>query len=137
MCVYDPPSKYLITFANIMNGYPIMGSILANMVKGISWGNIGNIMGLLVILDAPTKNTENTLILPPITTIEFDEKNLEIYAHTVIGKTYVSHYITDMCRGILRDETTVDIFDTIVDEDLNIFFVIAKNVEMYDLFTLK
>jgi hypothetical protein len=76
-------------------------------------------------------------MLPPITTIEFDEQNLEIYSNTVIGKTYVSHYITDMSRGILRDETTVDIFDTIVDEDLNLFFVLAKNIELYDLLTLK
>ncbi len=119
-----------------MNGYPIMGSILANFVKGITWGNIGNIMGLLAILDASTKNTEYTFILPPITTIEFDEQNLEIYANTVVGKTFVSHYITDMSIGILRDETTVDILDTLVDEDLNLFFVIAKSVEMYDLLTL-
>lgn len=94
-------------------------------------------MGLLVILDASTKNTEYTFILPPLTKIELDEQNLEVYANTVIGKTYVSHYITDMSRGILREETTVDIFDTIVDEDLNLFFVLGKNVELFDLLTLK
>jgi hypothetical protein len=41
-----------------------------------------------------------------------------------------------MSIGILRDEATVDILDIIVDEDLNIFFVLAKNVELYDLLTL-
>jgi hypothetical protein len=137
ICVIEPASKYLISFGNIMNGYPIMGSILANFVKGITWGNIGNIMGLLVILDASTKSNEYTFILPPITTIEFDEQNLEIYSNTLIGKTFVSHYVTDMSRGILRNEATVDILETIVDEDLNLFFVLAKNVEMYDLLTLK
>ncbi len=75
-------------------------------------------------------------MLPPITTIEMDEQNLEFYANTVIGKTYVSHYITDMSRGNLRDEVTVDILDTIVDEDLNLFFVLAKNIELYDLLTI-
>ena len=82
-------------------------------------------MGLLVILDAPTKNTQYTFIFPPITSIEQDEQNLEFYANTVIGKTFVSHYIYDMSIGILRDEATVDILDIIVDEDLNIFFVLA------------
>jgi hypothetical protein len=47
----------MISHANVMNGYPIKGSSQANIIKGITWGNIGNIMGLLVILDAPTKNT--------------------------------------------------------------------------------
>ncbi len=32
LCVFDPASKYLISYANVMNGYPIMGTILANYV---------------------------------------------------------------------------------------------------------
>jgi hypothetical protein len=32
LCVYEPASKYLISYGNVMNGYPVMGSILANFV---------------------------------------------------------------------------------------------------------
>lgn len=93
-CAFIIPTKALYTQAQILNGYPFLGSQAPNAgVKGITWANQGSQFGLMVVLDSPTTATEFTFIIPQITTVNIDEVNTETNANTVVGLTYTHHYL--------------------------------------------
>jgi hypothetical protein len=54
VCAYFFYPQFFIFPGIVLDGYPILGNVVLNQVKGISWGNMGNLIGLIAIIDIRT-----------------------------------------------------------------------------------
>jgi hypothetical protein len=73
-----------------------MGSTILNGIMGASWGNIGNFIGTIGIIDSRTTSLDFVFLPPPITTLEIDETNQIILANTVTGVSLSYHYMVGL-----------------------------------------
>ncbi len=100
----------------------------------IAWGNIGEFMGLIAIMDSRTITLDFTFSPPPIMSLDIDQSKKIITANTKTGVTICYHYQVGLTSGKQRNNSSQLITALIPVQNENIVILLSgKNVEIYDM----
>ncbi len=104
-------------------------------MKLLSWGNQGNLYGIVIITDISQYALENNLIFPFINKVKLDKLQQSMILATING-TFIFHYAPFMYVSIKRAYRNSVVNDIAVFEDLNMIVTFSKKIEVFSLITL-